>query len=224
MVAKAVTKENDMSAAREEMLARIRLAKLPGSSSRAEDYAGIRHHYRRTGQLDIQQRLALFEERLRDYGATVYRCTEDRIAEVVAQAMAARGAKNLLFPTGVPTEWLPKEYEFRSGDAQSYRELDASEGTLTGCTAAIAMTGTIILEHRPGQGQRAVTLIPDYHLCVVFSRQIFETVPEGMQQFASSSRFPITTISGPSATADIEMTRVKGVHGPRFFDVILVEE
>jgi L-lactate dehydrogenase complex protein LldG len=88
---------------------------------------------------------------------------------------------------------------------------------------AIAFTGTIILRHGAGEGTRALTLIPDYHLCVVFADQVVETVPEGFERLRGMETSPLTTISGPSATADIEMTRVKGVHGPRFLDVILVD-
>jgi L-lactate dehydrogenase complex protein LldG len=93
---------------------------------------------------------------------------------------------------------------------------------LTDCAVAIASTGTIVLRHSAGEARRALSLIPDYHLCVVFAAQIVETVPEGIDQMKTFSHIPITTIAGPSATSDIEMTRVNGVHGPRILDVILV--
>jgi L-lactate dehydrogenase complex protein LldG len=213
-----------MSTAREEIIARIRQALPDVSVPRAEDHAAIRRQYEQVGQLDAAQKLALFEERLRDYDATVYRCAKDRISEAVAQAMAARGKKSMVVPADVPRAWLPKGPDFKPGDRLSYKELDASEGVITGCAAAIAITGTIVLQHSPGQGRRAMTLIPDYHLCVVFANQIVETVAEALRELDTSSRFPMTTISGPSATADIEMTRVKGVHGPRHLDVIVVQE
>ena len=85
------------------------------------------------------------------------------------------------------------------------------------------MTGTIVLRHSPDEGRRALTLIPDYHLCVVFANQVLETVSQGIREMANFGSAPLTTISGPSATSDIEMTRIKGVHGPRTLDVILVE-
>jgi len=104
----------------------------------------------------------------------------------------------------------------------SYEEIDRAEGVITGCVAAIAFTGTIILRHSLADGRRALTLIPDYHLCIVSTSQVVETVPEGFAMLKGMETMPLTTVSGPSATADIEMNRVKGVHGPRFLDVILV--
>jgi L-lactate dehydrogenase complex protein LldG len=211
-----------MNTAREDILAKIQDAQVSTDVTQEQDYAAIRRQYRQAGALDREQRLRLFEDRLRDYDATVYHCTADRIAETVAKALAVRGKRRLLIPEKLPKDWLPEDFDFVPGDRLTYEELDASEGVLTGCAAAIAVTGTIVLEHSSGQGRR-LTLIPDYHLCVVFTTQVFETVPEVFRQVAASV-LPITTISGPSATADIEMTRVKGVHGPRFFDVIVVQE
>jgi L-lactate dehydrogenase complex protein LldG len=101
--------------------------------------------------------------------------------------------------------------------------LDSGDGTITGCTVAIAPTGTIVLCHGDREGRRALTLIPDDHLCVVFMEQVVETVAEGLRQPEVARSALITTISGPSATADIEMTRIKGVHGPRTLDVVLVD-
>jgi L-lactate dehydrogenase complex protein LldG len=102
-------------------------------------------------------------------------------------------------------------------------ELDKTEGILTGCTVAIAETGSIVLQNAAAQGARILSLVPDYHLCVVFANQIVATVPEAFDRLEDTSTLPTTFISGPSATADIEMTRIKGVHGPRFLDVLLVE-
>jgi L-lactate dehydrogenase complex protein LldG len=105
----------------------------------------------------------------------------------------------------------------------SHAELDRCDGVITGCTAAVALTGSLLLTHGEREGRRAISLIPDYHLCVVFTSQIVETVPEGLRRLGAFNRRPITTIAGSSATADIEMIRVKGVHGPRTLDVILVD-
>ena len=105
----------------------------------------------------------------------------------------------------------------------SAAELDRMDGVLTGCTVAVAETGSIVLQSGPWQGSRALTLVPDYHLCVVFAEQVVETVPESFARLEATQSLPTTFFSGPSATADIEMTRIKGVHGPRFLDVLLVE-
>ena len=136
--------------------------------------------------------------------------------------MAARGKTSLLRPEHLPQEWLPAGAEFPPVDGLPYEEIDRGQGVITACVAAIAFTGTIILRHGVADGRRALTLIPDYHLCVVFADQVVETVPEGFDRLKGMETLPLTTVSGPSATADIEMSRVKGVHGPRFLDVILV--
>jgi L-lactate dehydrogenase complex protein LldG len=101
-------------------------------------------------------------------------------------------------------------------------QIDACEGVLTSATLAIAETGTIVLQDAPGQGRRAVTLLPDYHLCLVHAADIVQTVPEAIARLQPTTHLATTFFSGPSATADIEMTRIKGVHGPRFVDVILI--
>jgi len=101
-------------------------------------------------------------------------------------------------------------------------QLDKLDGVLTGCTVAIAETGSIVLQNAAAQGRRALSLVPDYHLCVVFASQVVETVPECFARLDATANLPTTFFSGPSATADIEMTRIKGVHGPRYLDVLLV--
>jgi L-lactate dehydrogenase complex protein LldG len=137
--------------------------------------------------------------------------------------MTVRGKRSLLIPPHLPPEWLPSDMEFIPDRDLTFAELDASEGALTACTVAISFTGTIILSHSAHEGRRALTLIPDYHLCIVRADQVVETVPEGIRKLRDFQTRPITTISGPSATADIEMTRIKGVHGPRTLDVILMQ-
>ncbi len=210
-----------MSGTRETILERIREATGGAAEARDAEYAAIVRDYRQTGSLDIHQRLELFIDRIDDYGAVVYRCRENEISALVAQAMHARGKGSLLIPRDLPRQWLPDEFNFfREGP--SYREVDASEGVLTDCAVAIASTGTIVLRHSAGEARRALSLIPDYHLCIVHAAQVVETVPEGIRQMRAFANIPITTVSGPSATADIEMTRIKGVHGPRTLDIILV--
>ena len=208
--------------AREEVLAKIRRAVGDNAASCEAEYAAIARDYRRIGQSSTQDIVSLLEGRLRDYDAGVFHCGVDEIAQTVAQAMASRGKSSLLRPANVPDAWLPVSHSFPVVDGLSYEEIDRAEGVITGCVAAIAFTGTIILRHSEGDGRRALTLIPDYHLCIVNTSQVVETVSEGFARLKGMETMPITTVSGPSATADIEMNRVKGVHGPRFLDIILV--
>jgi L-lactate dehydrogenase complex protein LldG len=123
---------------------------------------------------------------------------------------------------GLPVEWLADGVEFVVDVGMGAAALDAVDGVMTASTLAIAETGTIVLQGVAGQGRRAVSLVPDYHLCVVDAASVVETVPEAMARLQGTAGLATTFISGPSATADIEMTRIKGVHGPRFLDVLLV--
>ncbi len=128
----------------------------------------------------------------------------------------------MAIPAGLPAAWLPETIPFTEADHLANLELDRFDGVLSACTVAIALTGTIVLQNVPGQGPRKLSLIPDYHLCVVYENQIVETVSEAFDRLGPTSTLPTTFVSGPSATADIEMTRIKGVHGPRFLDVLIV--
>jgi L-lactate dehydrogenase complex protein LldG len=134
-----------------------------------------------------------------------------------------RKFRRMVVPRGVAAEWLPGGVEFVVDEGLAAAELDAVDGVMTGATLAIAETGTVVLQNVAGQGRRAVTLVPDYHLCVVRVEDVVETVPEAIARLQATAGLATTFVSGPSATADIEMTRIKGVHGPRFLDVILVE-
>ncbi len=207
--------------ARDEILARIRQATGGLNANRAADYTAIRRDYRIKGDLGSEDRVHLFIDRLQDYEATVYRCDKRDISAAIGRAMRARQKKALLIPTEFPSGWLPPDFRFIPDAGLTFHEIDNSEGVLTGCALAIAMTGTIVLRHSAGQGRRALTLIPDYHLCVVSENQVVETVAAGIRMMSEFGNAPLTAISGPSATADIEMTRIKGVHGPRTLDVIL---
>jgi L-lactate dehydrogenase complex protein LldG len=126
-------------------------------------------------------------------------------------------------PVGLEPEWLPGGFEFVVDEGLAAAELDGFDGVMTGATLAIAETGTVVLQSVAGQGRRAVTLVPDYHLCLVRVDDVVETVPEAMERLQATAELATTFVSGPSATADIEMTRIKGVHGPRFLDVILIQ-
>lgn len=205
--------------AREEILRKVNL----GNKDREADYNAIPRAYNTGGLSDRHALLDLFTERLVDYNANVHRCAAADIAQTIDAILTERGKSGLLVPTGIDPTWLPANRTFRKDDNFTYADLDQSEGVLTGCAVAIALTGTIILQHLPENGRRALTLIPDYHLCVVFTDQVQATVPEAFRQMAKNPPHLWTTISGPSATADIEMIRVKGVHGPRTLEVILAE-
>jgi L-lactate dehydrogenase complex protein LldG len=137
--------------------------------------------------------------------------------------MGERGVRRVVVPGGLEATWLPAGFEFVVDDGLTASELDGVDGVMTGATLAIAETGTVVLQNAAGQGRRVVTLVPDYHLCVVRVRDVVETVPEAFDRLSASRELATTFVSGPSATADIEMTRIKGVHGPRFLDVILAE-
>ncbi|HVY93214.1 MAG TPA: LUD domain-containing protein [Bryobacteraceae bacterium] len=213
---------NGHVSARGAILAKVRRAVGDHEPAREAEYASIQRNYRSSAGLSAEAAVDLLAGRLKDYDAHVYRCAAHEIAQTVAAAMADRGKSALLRPEGLPAEWLPSSHSFPVVDGLRYEEIDQAEGVITGCVAAIALTGTIILRHGAHDGRRALTLIPDYHLCVVFADQVVETVPEGFERLRGMETLPLTTVSGPSATADIEMTRVKGVHGPRFLDVILV--
>jgi L-lactate dehydrogenase complex protein LldG len=206
--------------AKNDILNRVR-STYGSTPFRETEYEAIGRSYQRSNPLNAGQTLDLFVDRLHDYGAAVYRCVEDDIPFTIARALFERRKTSALIPRDLPHRWLPDGFQFFR-DTLSYIEIDVSEGVLTGCALAIATTGTIVLKHGPREARRALSLIPDYHLCVVFANQIVGTVPEAITQMRQFGNVPLTTISGPSATADIEMTRIKGVHGPRTLDIILV--
>ncbi len=204
--------------AREQILASIRRSTTPPTS-----YAPDRL-YRTTSTLSQHQKAELLEDRLRDYDAGVYHATPAGLPNLIQRILAERRKTHLALPAGFPRACLPEGPTFLEDTRAGITEIDACQGVLTTATLAIALTGTIVLQDGPenGQGRRAITLLPDYHLCLVNIADIVETVPEAMAALAPTAALATTFFSGPSATADIEMTRIKGVHGPRFVDVILV--
>jgi len=190
-------------------------------SDRLEDYAAIPRAYQRAGSRDRRERLALLTERLQDYGVDVHQVSAAEVAPALAACFTARKTHRIAVPAGLPQEWLPPGFAFVEADVLSSAELNNLDGVVTGCTVAIAETGTMVLQTGPAQGPRRLSLIPDYHVCVVLESQIVETVPEGFAHLESTATLPTTFISGPSATSDIEMTRIRGVHGPRTLEVIV---
>jgi L-lactate dehydrogenase complex protein LldG len=201
--------ENAVTAAREEVLARIRAV------DRTAPPAVVRR-YRVSGSLSREARVELFAERVADYRAEV------RVVEDVTDAIASICAGRVGIPPGLPAGWRPAATDLVEDDGLSARELDALDGVVTGCTVAIAETGTIVLSGGATEGRRALSLVPDLHVCVVRTQQIVELVPEALA--AVDPRRPLTFISGPSATSDIELSRVEGVHGPRTLVVLIVNE
>jgi L-lactate dehydrogenase complex protein LldG len=208
--------------ARDEVLRRIRAAKGGRADGAKAGWERLARSYRRKGSLGREGLLELLEKRLRDYDAQVIRAVEADVAQSVAGLLAERRVRRMVVPVGVKAEWLPEGVEFVIDEELTAGELDRVDGVITGATIAIAETGTVVLQNVAGQGRRVATLVPDYHLCVVRVEDVVETVPEAMGRLQATAGLATTFISGPSATADIEMTRIKGVHGPRFLDLILV--
>ena len=202
--------------AREVVLQRIRDAIADGPTR-----TPIPRAYETTLAPEIDV-VALFVERVSDYRATVHRATNETLPAVVAAVLAGRAARRLVVPAGIPVTWLDGSEAVRVADAPplSWADLDAIDGVITDCAVAIAETGTIVLDGGPGQGRRALSLLPDLHVCVVPVDRIVGSVPEALARLEPTR--PQTWISGPSATSDIELQRVEGVHGPRRLDVIVV--
>jgi L-lactate dehydrogenase complex protein LldG len=213
-----------INSARSEVLRRIRAAKGGVASAEAvrTGWSAIERRYRREATRSREAVLELLEDRLRDYDARVVRVGPAEVADGVARMLGERKVRRMVVPVGLAAEWLPRGVEFVVDEGLAATELDEVDGVMTGATLAIAETGTVLLQNVAGQGRRAVTLVPDYHLCVVRVVDVVETVPEAMGRLQATAGLATTFVSGPSATADIEMTRIKGVHGPRFLDVILV--
>ena len=211
--------------AREEMLSRIRAALRDVPSSERPEDLPIARDYRTHGTDARAEVIERFIENVADYKVDVRRVAEDDLLHAMAAACEARGVKRLVIPDDLPESWLPAGVELLrdSGDL-SYEQLDTSDGVLTGCALGIAQTGTIVLDGGERQGRRVITLLPDYHLCVVYESQVVDLVPEAITRLraAALARRPITFISGPSATSDIELNRVEGVHGPRTLEVLVV--
>jgi L-lactate dehydrogenase complex protein LldG len=212
--------------AREEVLARIEAA-YSAAPPAGLGYGDITREYRTTSDLGAVTLTELLIDRLVDYRALVRRCRADDLDAEIANVLSNRTAQTVVAPTGLDPSWT-RGFSGNvltdgtsAGDQLSVSELDGVDGVITSCAVAIAETGTLILDGSPGQGRRVITLIPDYHLCVVFADQIVADVPDALARLEATR--PLTMISGPSATSDIELNRVEGVHGPRTLEVIIVD-
>jgi L-lactate dehydrogenase complex protein LldG len=203
-----------VSDARTELLDRVAGAIAGGAAVVPQ------REYRRQGSLEPEARTRLFCERVDDYRADVVRLAASEVEATVTAICVQRGLRTLAIPPAL--SWRPDGVELVEDHGLSAHELDRLDGTLTGCTAAIAETGTIVLTAGPEEGRRALTLVPDLHICVVHEPQICELVPEALARL--DPHRPITFVSGPSATSDIELSRVEGVHGPRTLIVLVAKE
>jgi L-lactate dehydrogenase complex protein LldG len=202
--------------ARAEVLERIR-----GALGASVAVPEVPRAYR--GRRDAEGAVDLFCERVAEYRATVRRVEATDLAAVVAGLCRERGVRRIAVPPGGPDE-LPGVEVVVDDPPLSPRALDALDGVLTGCALAIAETGTIVLDGGERSGRRALTLVPDWHVCVVEADAVVAGVPDAVAALAPAAADgrPITLVSGPSATSDIELDRVEGVHGPRTLDVLVV--
>jgi L-lactate dehydrogenase complex protein LldG len=212
--------------AREEILSRVRSALADVPPDECPDDVAVPRDYARTSPLEREAVLAMFVDFVEDYGARVHRATPDGISAAVGAISRELGLRDLVVPSGFPEQWVTG-----AGVAMRRDEppipvgtLDRAGGVITTAAVAIAETGTIVLVAGPGMGRRALSLVPDVHLCVVREDQVVATVPEAMEALAPWRDRPITLISGGSATSDIELVRVEGVHGPRTLEVVLVAQ
>lgn len=175
-----------------------------------------------------EQTVELFVDRVVDYQATVVRTAPDHVGAAVAGALANAGATSVVVPDELDPSWtaqLGDGIRTVPDEQLASAELDGIDAVVTACAVGIATTGTIVLDHDADQGRRALSLVPDLHVCVVRVDQVVHDVPEAVARLHPGDGMPrpLTWISGPSATSDIELDRVEGVHGPRRLHVILVD-
>jgi len=214
---------------RDVVLGRIRRALRDVPRAETPEDVPVPREYRRAhapaGGEAAGQLTDLLAENLADYRALVHRTDADGLPLLLCRLLAARGSGTVLVPPGLPPWWLKAAGPVRVPDraASTPGELDAVDSVVTGCAVAIAETGTIVLDGGPDQGRRRITLIPDHHICVVrVPGQVVASVPQALERLDPTR--PLTWISGPSATSDIELDRVEGVHGPRTLEVVLLRE
>jgi L-lactate dehydrogenase complex protein LldG len=213
-----------VSAAREAILARVREALRDVPAGELPDDVTVARDYRRAADDTREEIVDRFAERMADYKATVARVETSELGAALRRACEERGAQRLVVPGDLPAEWRPAAVELVVDEAFEPSELDGFDGVLTGCALGIAETATLVLDGGPRQGRRAITLVPDLHLCVIAEEQIVALVPEAIERLGEAVRAgrPLTFVSGPSATSDIELNRVEGVHGPRTLAVFIV--
>jgi L-lactate dehydrogenase complex protein LldG len=238
------------------VLERIRAAtrnSVPVEHGAGPAGAAAGRDYIRRGSMTAEARLERMAERLREYDAEVVECRQEGLAATIEARLAASGRRTFVAPDGLPAEWMAPGFDWKidalDGVNLPVDEIERADGVVTACFCGVAESGTIVLHHGAMEGRRVITLLPDWHLCVLRASQIVETLPEYFENCreqgtgnrdqkagteglgardsgAGCGELPklVTWIAGPSATADIEMTRIKGVHGPRFLNVILVRD
>lgn len=208
------------STSRQAILDRIRAATLDAGT---DSYAAIPRTYIRRGSLDRADCIHLMSERLREYGAHVVDSTPAQLPPTIAQLLKESYRRTFVAPPGLPSAWMTGGFKWKTDRFLPYEEIELCDGVVTAAYAGIADSGTIVLHHSLTEGRRVLTLLPDWHLCILYTSQIVETLPEYFDRCPQPPSLA-TFISGPSATADIEMTRIQGVHGPRQLNVILVHD
>lgn len=217
-----------MSKAKQAILDNIRQALNEVPEQEQPEDVSVPRSYRQRGTRDQTEIVDLFAERVSEYRATVHRVNSDALTDRIAASCVREKVEKLVVPAGFPGEWLPGGLTYLQDEQASplsHQQLDQSDGVITTCALGVAETGTVILDSGPGQGRRVLTLLPDYHLCIVRESQIVELVPEGFAHLEVQIKEegpPVTFISGPSATSDIELSRVEGVHGPRRLEVLIL--
>lgn len=204
-------------AARQEILSKIRRAKFRQLSELTRRPVAKSERPR-------EAILEQFADYVADYRANVIHVDEAGLPAAIGEALRTRGSERVVVPFDLPAAWLPEGLDPSRDEGMIHRALNEMQAVVTGCAVAIAETGTIVLDAGFAQGRRAITLIPDHHVCVVRAEQVVDSVPEAVAALAESvaKGQPLTWISGPSATSDIELNRVEGVHGPRNLDVLIV--
>jgi L-lactate dehydrogenase complex protein LldG len=211
------------AASRQLVLERVRAGLGGITGDPAADYLRLPHAYTQRGSLSVEAKLALMAERLREYDADVVECSEPALPATISAEIARSRHRLLVRPAGLPAPWLVDGVDWRVDHELSHQQIEEAQGVVTGSFCGVAESGTIVLHHSPAEGRRVLTLLPDWHLCILRARDVVETLPEYFARVPEPPKLA-TYISGPSATADIEMTRIKGVHGPRFLSVILVRD
>ncbi|MEU5417988.1 lactate utilization protein C [Streptomyces sp. NPDC020667] len=211
---------------KERVLGRVRraLSDVP-RDEHPEDHPVVRDYLTTHGQHTPAESVDLLARNLSDYRAVVHHTDAAGLPALLSRLLAARGARRVVVPSGLSGTWLAGAEVHVVPDSASAAlspdELDTVDSVVTGCALAISETGTIVLDGSPDQGRRAISLVPDHHLCVVRTAdQVVDSVPQALPRLDPAR--PLTWISGPSATSDIELDRVEGVHGPRTLEVILV--